>query len=290
MIKKIPFSRLSKALTSQIEDLVSRCIDYEQLSLSQPDLSDPDGTAYLYYEQPKDKAPSSVLLSFPLGDYACDVSAFTEPDKRCRGYFSALLEKLSQDIGEIPLCFYVDGYSYDALKTLEVIDAEYAGTEHIMQYTGQEAESPEKAEAGPGRDASPEGAKVSLRRACESDIPALSAIHSEAFECEKKDSADFLENAVKSNAAVYVICTDREKPAGMFIISPDEEGSSLYCFCVDTELQGRGIAAEALRQLLEGRLAAYPVILHVSEENEAAFRLYRSAGFTSTQELMEYWF
>ena len=37
-------------------------------------------------------------------------------------------------------------------------------------------------------------------------------------------------------------------------------------------------------------VATFPVTLHVTEENEAAFKIYKGMGFVTTQELMEYWY
>ena len=59
---------------------------------------------------------------------------------------------------------------------------------------------------------------------------------------------------------------------------------------VRPEYQGKGYGRDAVNVLLQKPEITFPVTLHVTEENEAAFKIYKRMGFVTTQELMEYWY
>ena len=294
MIRKYRLPELTKKQVKGVINLIEKCLSYEKLELNVPDLADPDGLALMYFESPKSPEPASVLLAFSLGE-AWEVTAFTDPAKRCRGYFTSLLEKFADETDGAPLCFYADGYSYDALKTLEVIDAEYTGTEHVMSLQAPLSDNDKEKEGADG------DSTVTFSPATMDQLEVLCGIHSRSFDCSEEDSKAFLMQILGSDDTslapeneerqrLFTICRGDGEIVGLYAISEGEHGSALFCFCIDEPHRGKGLATAALDLLLRSSDLVYPVTLHVSEENEPAFRLYRKAGFISEQELMEYWF
>ena len=273
--------------------MVKRCIEFEHLEIAPPDFTDPDADVYLYIERKKTQKDSirSVLIAYDLGE-SLEVTAFTDPERRCQGYFTSLFLKLIADHEDVPVCFYTDGCSYDALKTLEVIDAEYEGTEHVMSLKSTLDASAETSET------------VRICPAGAQDLPRLADIHSRAFGLEEDESLAFLEDVLSRGDSLFLFRADTEgldtddhrdntKPdhvIGLCALSVSEGGTGLYGFCIDPDAQQKGYGTTALAGLLDGAGIRYPVTLHVTEENKAAFRLYSGAGFVSIQELMEYWY
>ena len=286
MIDRKTASRLTPSEKSMILSLEEQCRQYEQLELSAPDLDDPEAEILMYFEEPRGNLVS-VLIAYDIGE-ALEVKAYTHPEKRSRGYFSALFETLLNEHEEVPVCFYTDGCSYDALSVLESIDAEYEGTEHILQLKNAD----DNDLSGP---AVPE---VEIRTAGSSLFPALSRMHARAFDVEEEDSLSFLEAASVQGdliQAFFIHTGGQPECCGFAILSTADDGSaasgtSLYGFTVDTEHQGQGIGTAALQALLMMPNLSFPVTLQVTEENEAAWKLYRHAGFESVSELMEYWY
>ena len=277
--------------------MVKRCIEFEQLEIAPPDFTDPDAEVYLYIERKKAQKDSiqSVLIAYDLGE-SLEVTAFTAPERRCQGYFTSLFLKLIADHEDMPVCFYTDGCSYDALKTLEVIEAEYEGTEHVMSLQSTLDASAETSET------------VRICPASAQDLPRLADIHSRAFGLEEDESLAFLEDVLSRGDSLFLFQVDTEglntddhrdntspdlskaDAIGLCALSVSEGGTGLYGFCIDPKVQQKGYGRAALARLLGSAGITYPVTLHVSEENESAFRLYRKAGFVSVQELMEYWY
>lgn len=281
MIKIKEFTELTEKDKASIRELIDDCIRYEQLELAVPDLNEEDGTAYLYYQSSKNPKLISVLFCYDLEDYL-EVSAFTSPAHRCQGAFTSLFQKLMEGYEETPVCFYPDGNSYDALMTMEVLDCEYSGTEHLMRLEKRPEVSGDAAIAE-------NNATVTLYQATKDDLLALVAVHSAAFDMEKEDSIAFLEQSFDTGETIWCIAASGTI-VGLVLTSIQPDQTNLYGLAIHPEYQGKGYGRDAVNVLLQKPEITFPVTLHVTEENEAAFKIYKRMGFVTTQELMEYWY
>ena len=281
MIKIKEFTELTEKDKASIRELIDDCIRYEQLELAVPDLDEEDGIAYLYYQSSKNPKLISVLFCYDLEDYL-EVSAFTSPAHRCQGAFTSLFQKLMEGYEETPVCFYPDGNSYDALMTMEVLDCEYSGTEHLMRLE-------KRPEVAVDASIAENNATVTLYPATKDDLLALVAVHSAAFDMEKEDSIAFLEQSFDTGETIWCIATGGTI-VGLVLTSIQPDQTNLYGLAIHPEYQGKGYGRDAVNVLLQKPAITFPVTLHVTEENEAAFKIYKGMGFVTTQELMEYWY
>ncbi len=270
-------NQLSKQQIDRIYQLVDACISYEGLTLGHPDLNSEDVQVYQYFQTKKSTEPLSVLIAYPSDDYT-EITAFTHPKRRCQGLFTSLFERYMSQNDEGPVCFFPDGCSYDALSTLEVLDCEYSSTEHLMTCDLKT------------RPILPFSPHFDLLACDESDIKALVAIHSRAFDMSLDESTEFLQSSFDDDAVCWKI-TKGEHIVGLCLGSADKDTVYLYGFCIDPRFQNKGYGQNALALLLDCLSDAYTTVrIQVAEENTAAYRLYCKAGFVSTQELMEYWY
>lgn len=281
MIKIKEFTELTEKDKASIRELIDDCIRYEQLELAIPDLNEEDGTAYLYYQSSKNPKLISVLFCYDLEDYL-EVSAFTSPAHRCQGAFTSLFQKLMEGYEETPVCFYPDGNSYDALMTMEVLDCEYSGTEHLMRLE-------KRPEVAVDAAIAEDNTTVTLYPATKDDLLALIAVHSAAFDMEKEDSIAFLEQSFDTGETIWCIAAD-STIVGLVLTSIQPDQTNIYGLAIHPEYQGKGYGRDAVKVLLQKPEITFPVTLHVTEENEAAFKIYKGMGFVTTQELMEYWY
>lgn len=281
MIKIKEFTELTEKDKASIRELIDDCIRYEQLELAVPDLDEEDGIAYLYYQSSKNPKLISVLFCYDLEDYL-EVSAFTSPAHRCQGAFTSLFQKLMEGYEETPVCFYPDGNSYDALMTMEVLDCEYSGTEHLMRLE-------KRPEVAVDASIAENNATVTLYPATKDDLLALVAVHSAAFDMEKEDSIAFLEQSFDTGETIWCI-TANNTIVGLVLTSIQPDQTNLYGLAIHPEYQRKGYGRDAVKVLLQKPEITFPVTLHVTEENEPAFKIYKNIGFVTTQELMEYWY
>ena len=281
MIKIKEFTELTEKDKASIRELIDDCTRYEQLELAVPDLNEEDGTAYLYYQSSKNPKLISVLFCYDLEDYL-EISAFTSPAHRCQGAFTSLFQKLMEGYEETPVCFYPDGNSYDALMTMEVLDCEYSGTEHLMRLE-------HKPEVAVDAAIAENNTTVTLYPATKDDLLALVAVHSAAFDMEKEDSIAFLEQSFDTGETIWCIAAVGTI-VGLVLTSIQPDQTNLYGLAIHPEYQKKGYGRDAVKVLLQKPEITFPVTLHVTEENEAAYKIYKGMGFVTTQELMEYWY
>ena len=276
MIRSGNAGKLNERQRSQILGLYEACAEYEGLTLSEPELSDPETLVFRYYEGRKEDELLAVLLAYKEEE-CMEVTAFTHPGHRCRGFFTGLFEHFLQAVGEdMPVCFFPDGNSYDALCTLDELEAEYTGTDHLMDCNLRDHPEVRSDNA------------FSLE-VCE-DLSQLAGIHSRAFELEEAASGDYLKTALDDGAVAWLFKKGTD-PVGMCLGTADSDSVYLFAFCIDPEYQGKGFGSACLSLLLDCLAGAYQTArVQVTEENAPAFALYRKAGFISREELMEYWY
>ncbi len=277
MIKVCNEKELTPALQKKAEDLFAACAAYEGLTLSAPDLIAPEERVYLYLDDEDPSRLNAFLVTYDNGDYY-EMTAFTRPECRQKGYFTKLFDRLISEIGEeAALCIYTDGCSYDAFATLEFfLGAQYTSTEHLM--TLDLSKYPEKHPSG---DTALEDS---------SDIALLSRIHSRAFDVKQKESRDYLRQAVSDGSVLWEI-TSAGKPCGLCLGTAGEDEVYLFGLAIDPDFQGKGIGTQAMDLLLSSLKGNYKTVkIQVSEEDAAAYALYCHEGFQTAQELQEYWY
>ena len=130
---------------------------------------------------------------------------------------------------------------------------------------------------------------VTLYPATKDDLLALVAVHSAAFDMEKEDSIAFLEQSFNTGETIWCIAAD-STIVGLVLTSIQPDQTNLYGLAIHPEYQKKGYGRDAVNVLLQKPEITFPVTLHVTEENEAAFKIYKGMGFVTTQELMEYWY
>lgn len=126
---------LSSARKSQLETLVSLCLEAFPAPLSVPT----DGDVYFFMEEPSALGNGSTellgfLALYESEEHVWECSAFTRPDKRQTGIFSALLDAAEKAYPDDQFSFPVPDSKecLPALKTLEALGAELWYQEHLM--------------------------------------------------------------------------------------------------------------------------------------------------------------
>jgi ribosomal protein S18 acetylase RimI-like enzyme len=129
---------------------------------------------------------------------------------------------------------------------------------------------------------SPSG--LSLRPACEDDVPFLLALreqtmHSHFRASGAEPSRDEHLERVRVRFECAQIIEHEGRPAGLFKVARDGLDWQLIQIQLVPELQGRGVGEGLIRELLsEARRAGASVSLHVLHANPAR-RLYERLGF-----------
>ncbi len=255
---------LSPARKLQTESLVSLCLEAFPAPLSVP----VDGDVYFFMEGPSPSGNGSaelwgLLALYKTDEHVWECSAFTRPDKRQNGIFSALLDAAETAYPEDQFSFPVpDSKEYlPALKVLESIGAELWYQEHLMIL---EADSP----VWNTLSAEPASHLLSLsKEPCDLD--------------EEGDSQliqAFSDGFPVASCALTVTCQN------------DRTSCCIHHVSVPESLRNKGYGTRFLKTLLP-RLKKQGVsrfLLQVSGSNLPAISLYKKTGFRITETLSYY--
>ena len=127
-------SPLSPQRLKQVQDLTAQCLTAFPAPLSCPE----DGDIYFLMEEVPKTNQEPVLAAFLalyiLEDKLFECSAFTRPDRRQKGLFSALLEAAEAAYPDHQFSFPVpEGEAcLPALSALDSLGAEFWYREHLM--------------------------------------------------------------------------------------------------------------------------------------------------------------
>ncbi|MBB6633550.1 GNAT family N-acetyltransferase [Cohnella thailandensis] len=249
-----------------IERLQLECeaYDHVQLKLNWSMLGKRTGDEldFLLYE-------GAELIAF-LGLYpfasTVEVCGMVKPSERRKGHFGSLFKQgmaRAREHGFEKILLNAPSESVAAREFLARIGAEYAFSEHQMEWEARDLDGV---------------AGVELRPAEERDMELRVRLNVEAFRMSEADSRA-LENEQAGEGEVLIIEADKE-PVGKIRVSRKDGQAWIYGFCVLQERQGRGIGRQALRRIV-GELSSegYSVHLEVEAKNDHALGLYRSVGF-----------
>lgn len=251
----------SAAEKKQINDLIACCREKEGLRLSMPleELS----SLYLLWETEPARTLSSVFgFIIPEDDdfdEPAECFAFTHPDKRGRGCFSALLEAAEEDLEDYELLFAAAPDCRDAICTLDSLGAEHVSTEYLMELD---------------------------LASCRSNPPSCRRLTiSETQEEEAVFRYDFYQKEGQRTEKQGL-----SKAAGFCRIRISEDRACFYDFEIEESLRGCRLGTEAfsLTASLLRQKGLKGLYLHVSANNHPAVALYKKTGFRISETLSYY--
>lgn len=286
---------LSPRETQALIHLTNQCRLSDNLTLSFP----AEGDEYWILEDEcKTVAAYFAVCKIDKGLWEC--SAFTCPDRRGKGYFSQLLDRVwdySLENGEPVLAFVTDKRCPQALNILKHLNAAYSHSEYLMRLplsssvgfqdrTGcmelQFYREPDAFEEYPMEEGT-----VTVRAwpGASFQTKALHVAYPTPPKHGNSDSScGILSQKADSNS------TALGPPAVTCHLMI--QGSSVYLFALETrpEYRRQGIALQFLNQLAQwlGARGYKALLLQVSETNEGALCLYKKAGFSIVEALAYY--
>lgn len=292
--------QLSDTQISQIKQLINVCCRHDQITLSYPTSeNEPEPAAS---EVPKSgfsrhwlAYDSSGMLTAVLGlvfyeDSLAECTAFTHPEFRRQGLFSALLDLALEEAQDLDILFPVSGSCPDTTATLDALCAELDFCELQMETELTEVSAKDGTKDGvndgvnddakDGRKRRTEAAEFTLHHCSPDDFGTVTW---QLFSGPLTDAS--------SPSRLCGSCQTSPVSGSADAVS----SGSASCVCLhhvevlpQYRRQGCGTA---LMELLLARLARdgfRRVILQISGDNEAALSLYKKTGFRITETLSYY--
>lgn len=268
--------RLKKNEITEIESLVRECLSADGLErylYLHNDLNyykDMDCFFLMYQD---DRLVSVLAVFAPLAEEA-EISAYTLPSQRRKGFFKALLgyaEKELAGYGIEHILFVAEPASSSVAAVMQACRAGYAKSEYLMTLAAPDYRP--VPEDGTGL---PE-----LRSLTEESLEKAAALCSELFGSDIKEDLSMLKGALESEQMDTYCTFLAEDMLGICNVSMGSDSACIFGFGIKPEYQGKGYGRRQLRLLLAklfGR-GIGTVTLEVGSRNERAFSLYKGEGF-----------
>ncbi len=281
-MKILQIHKLNTQQIKDVEALVEECLKTDGLERSIYLDNDINfyvnlDSFFLLYEE--NRLVSVLAIFEPLEEEA-EITAYTLPSERKKGYFKALFEKAKSELLRFDLhlaLFVTEPESQSGLAVLKALKAKYSKSEYLLAYQFLKTED---RYSGTSADENPDDIIV-LKELTQDKIDEAAEISSFIFDTDMDETRDVIELSMHSG---YMKCYGayiNSRLAGICNISFGTEQASIFGFGISTKLQGKGHGRRLLRQVMALIKARNfnTVALHVGSENSRAYNLYTSEGF-----------
>lgn len=273
LIKK--FSEPSAEIIKDIREVESICKEHDKLNGSifldtSINFNHEIKSLYLLYEN--NKLVSLISMFIPTSEEA-EVSAYTLPEYRRRGYFKKLLDEATKEITKynIPyLIFVCEPQSNDGIETIKRLKTEFDFTEYFLRYKGSlnDMEVHRISE-------------IKLHKAENKDLETIIRLSQEIFNDNYDDAKSMITKSFEAENRMQYIAVLDEKIIGMGSVSVENGEASIVGLGVIPRCQGKGFGREILNLILvdlkdRGR---ENITIEVDSTNKNAFELYKKCGF-----------
>lgn len=267
------YGKIDSAMQKRLRAIEAACMKHDGFSGSvslDASLNVFPEMKHLFTAQEQGEPVAFLFLFVPTPQEA-EVTAFTLPHHRRKGYFKALLHAAEEEMrkfGIYSLLFACNAASPMAEAVMNSLLASKVFTEYKMQYQKE-----------PPKSASPY--RLRLTRATAADLEGLTALSCSAFGDTPENARVFLEKTMRSLNRTQYAAKLSGATVGMCCILVKGQSAFLYGLGIVPELQGQGYGRELMELLLIElkKRGIRRIGLEVNSENTRALHLYQSSGF-----------
>ncbi|GKU24841.1 GNAT family N-acetyltransferase [Clostridium folliculivorans] len=267
------FSELNKELINSIRILEDVCKEHDGLNGdmfldNSLNFNKNIKNLFMAYE---DDVLISVLYMFIPTKAEAEISAYTHPSYRKRGYFKALVCRASEEAKKHDikdLLFVCESQSKDGKETIKNLKAAYDFTEYLLKFN--------KDSKGL---VSSNLAKV--RKASDRDAKKVIDICMDAFDDSFEVSQSFTMKTLESKDREIYVSELNNEIIGACSVSYNRNDIFLFGFAIAKANQGKGMGKETLIKLIEVLCSDENknIFIEVDSGNDIAFNLYKKCGF-----------
>jgi ribosomal protein S18 acetylase RimI-like enzyme len=274
-MKILQLHKLNKQQIKEVEALVLECLRADGLERTLYLDNDINfyinlNSFFLLYE---DQRLVSVLVIFEPVEEEAEISAYTLPSERKKGYFKALLQTAVKELlrfGLNRILFVTEPASESGLAALKACKANYCKSEYLMSFK-QKDKAAETASFN----------TLVLKELSEERLEAAANLSSRIFNTDLEEALDVIAVSMGSKYMKCYGAFAEAKMIGICNISYGVEQASIFGFGILPDYQGKGYGRRFLKQIINliQEKGFKAVTLHVGSENNSAYALYKSEGF-----------
>ena len=270
--------QLNEKQIKDIEELVQECLMSDGLERAlylNNDLNFYENLDSFYLLYDHKKLVSVLTIVQPLEEEA-EISAYTLPVERNKGYFTALLDYAEEELvgfDIIRILFVVEPGSNSGDYALKACQAKYISSEYLLIL--------DMINGNPCGKVSNKIPLIELVELQTQILKEAATLSAEIFDTEIESSLSLLNNALESEQIESYCAYLSNDLIGICNVNYGANHASLYGLGIAPQFQGKGYGRTLLNLLLTkiaDRKTSY-LTLQVGSENQKAFSLYRSSGF-----------
>ena len=274
-MKVIVLNKADKDIVKEINEVETLCMSHDKtkgnISLDQslnfyPEMK----SLFLLYDNNK---LISLLSIFMPKENEAEISAYTLPGHRKKGYFKILLNKALEELekyGPEQLLFVCETQSTDGKKVLKKLGASLSFTEHFLRYIGSSYKC---------NDEYP--SRIQLQQADFKDVLTIEALYRQIFNDDYSDAKSIVTKSLSSDSRIQYIATLDNKPAGTAGVSFEGDSASIFGLGISPKYQKKGYGKELLNLVVKELeiKGIKNIYIEVDSLNENALHLYLKSGF-----------
>jgi ribosomal protein S18 acetylase RimI-like enzyme len=228
-----------------------------------------EGNILLY----EDKQLVSLIIMFIPTSEEAELSAYTLPEYRQRGYFKRLLTEAIEEIKKYKirdLIFVCEPQSKDGIEAIKRLKVELDFTEYFLRLKNYS----ENRELSKNR-------LLKLYKAEPEDKENLISLSQDIFEDSYEDAKNIITRSFEADNRLQYIAKLDEVLVGMGAVSFENEEASISGLGISPQYQGKGFGQDLLNLILSElkRDGTENITIEVDSNNEVAFNLYKICGF-----------
>lgn len=278
------FTKLSEQVIEEIRKLESVCKKQDKLTSDvfldgSLNFNHDIKSSFLLYE---DNILISVLIMFIPTQNEAEISGFTLPKYRGKGFFRKLLDKAIVELkiyGVPDILFVCQEQSLQGKEAIKKLECNYDFTEYSLKYNRLNL-------LIPNCDLS----KIQLYKPSVQDSQILIALSRQIFNDSYKDAQSMVMKEFESDFRQQYLAVLAGEFIGMGGISFENDGAYIFGFGITPKYQGKGFGKAMLKLMLEDLIKQNVdiIMIDVNSTNERAFNLYKKYGF-KVQTAIEYY-
>jgi ribosomal protein S18 acetylase RimI-like enzyme len=225
---------------------------------------------FLFYE--KNKLISVLSIFMPTASQA-EISAYTLPEHRQKGYFNKLLDEALKELKkykQVDLLFVCEPQSKDGKAAINKLGAKLHLTEYFLRFKGFPSD-PEKQHF----------TQIRLQIADLKDLEAIVGLSRQIFNDDYEDAKSFVTKSLTADFRTQYIAILDDKLVGMGAVSFEGDEALICGLVISVQHRGKGLGKELLNLLLKEikKKDIKNVTIEVDSSNNNAFQLYLKCGF-----------
>lgn len=276
----IKCNKLDEKYQSDVRELVQECLKVDGLERTLY-LSNENNYIYeldcfflLYFNN---KLVSVLTIDQPTEKEA-EISAYTLPQERHKGYFKLLLNLAKEELEQYQINdIYIvnEPSSKDGLQTINHIGAIYRKSEYLLcldiNLTNESRQNYKFIE----------NSSIQTKNTNESDLNKIAKICANIFHTTVDEEYDLLNYVIESNDCFSISVYNHNEFIGICNMNVQDNNAFIFGFGIVPKYQGKGYGKLALTIIInELKEKGFKYItLHVGSDNKKAFSLYIKSGF-----------